>query len=209
MEKNTLVRIASLDLALVRKQAAQRITRRNTFYSAGVSLLPFPMIDAAVLLALQLHMLRSIARLYQVDFQENLAKSLVGSLAGFVGTAGLIKVIPSLGALLGGATTAAVAAAGTYATGVVFTHHFAQGGTLLDFDPIKSRAFFQKEFEAGRKLVAADINEVEEEDRKGKKGFFGGLFFSQKQQQEWGEMQELRRIQGELRAAVAELKGMI
>lgn len=56
---------------------------------------------------------------------------------------------PGMGALLGGATTVVTAAAGTYATGMVFTHHFEQGGTLLDFDPVKSRAFFQREFDVG------------------------------------------------------------
>ena len=78
MDKRTQIRTNSLDLALARKQAAHRITRRNALYSAGVGLLPFPLIDAAVLLALQLHMLRSIARLYRVDFRGNLAKSLIG-----------------------------------------------------------------------------------------------------------------------------------
>ncbi|MCB9348861.1 MAG: DUF697 domain-containing protein [Lewinellaceae bacterium] len=206
MKEDIPAKAAALDVAKARKEAAHRITQRNTLYSAGVALLPFPVVDAAVLLALQLHMLRSIARLYQVDFRENLAKSLVGSLAGFVGTAGLFKAIPGLGTLLGGATTAAVAAAGTYATGKVFTHHFDQGGTLLDFDPVKSRAFFQKEFEAGRKLVVADVNEVEEAARQERKGPFSGLFSSQQQQ---AERQELRRIQGELKAAIAELRGMM
>ena len=204
MKEDIPARAAALDVAKARKQAAHRITQRNTLYSAGIGLLPFPVVDAAVLLALQLSMLRSIAHLYKADFKENLAKSLIGSLAGFAGVVGLVKVIPGLGTLLGGTTMAVTAAAGTYATGKVFTHHFDQGGTLLDFDPVKSREFFQQEFEAGQRFVSADVNEVNEEARKEIKGFFG-----KKQWREETELQELKRIQEELRAAVAELKGLI
>lgn len=209
MENKATITAVSLGLALARKRAAHRIARRNTLYSAGVGLLPFPVADAVVLLALQLHMLRSIARLYRVDFRKNLAQSLIGSLAGYVGAAGLIKAIPGLGALLGGTATAVTAAASTYATGKVFTHHFDQGGTLLDFDPVKSREFFHREFEAGRRLVAADVNEVEEEARKGRKGFLDSLSSGRKQRREETERQDLRRMQEELRGAIAELKGLI
>lgn len=83
MKEDNQAKAAALDVAKARKQAAHRITQRNTLYSAGIALLPFPVVDAVILLVLQLSMLRSIARLYKVDFQETLAKSLIGSLAGF------------------------------------------------------------------------------------------------------------------------------
>ncbi|MCO6487100.1 MAG: hypothetical protein J5I98_01720 [Phaeodactylibacter sp.] len=46
------------------------------------------------------------------------------------------------------------AAVGTYATGKVFTHHFDQGGTMLDFDPAQFRDVFRRESEKGKALVA-------------------------------------------------------
>ncbi|MCO6487099.1 MAG: hypothetical protein J5I98_01715 [Phaeodactylibacter sp.] len=67
----------------------------NTFYSAGIALLPFPLVAAAALLVLQIEMLRAIARLYEVEFRENLTVSLIRTLAGFAGTAALIKAIPA------------------------------------------------------------------------------------------------------------------
>lgn len=209
MKKYSPAQINSLGLARARKQEADRITWRNTLYSTGVALLPFPLADAVILMALQVEMLRDIARLYEVEFKENLTVSLIGTLAGFAGTAALIKAIPGLGYLLGGAAAVATAGAGTYATGKVFTHHFSQGGTLLDFDPVKSREFFQREFEAGQRLVSDEINEVKETAGKERKVLFGGLLSGKKQQREETERQELKQIQEELRAAVAELKGLI
>lgn len=67
----------------------------NTFYSAGIALLPFPLVAAAALLVLQIEMLRAIARLYEVEFRENLTVSLIRTLAGFAGTAALTKAIPA------------------------------------------------------------------------------------------------------------------
>ena len=53
------------------KQEADRITKRRTLYAAGAGLLPFPVIDAAILLGIQLTMIRSISHLYHVEFKEN------------------------------------------------------------------------------------------------------------------------------------------
>ena len=171
------------------KQEAERIVKRTTLYAAGTGLLPFPIIDAAILMGLQLNMIRSISSLYNIEFKENLVKSIIGSLAGSIGSVSLAKVIPGIGTVLGSLTTSVSAAATTYATGKVFTQHFDQGGTLLDFDPVKSREFFEKEFEAGRMFVS-DVTKVEKEIEKEKKGFFGNLFSSKKEQeQENGEQQ--------------------
>jgi hypothetical protein len=49
----------------------------------------------------------------------------------------------------------AVAAASTWATGKVFIRHFESGGTFLDFDPAKARAYYAEEYEAGKPAKAA------------------------------------------------------
>lgn len=189
------------------KQEADRIIKRRTLYAAGAGLLPFPVIDAAILLGIQITMIRSISKLYHVEFKENIVKSIIGSLVGSIGAAGVMKAIPGLGTILGSLTTSATAAASTYALGKVFTQHFDQGGTLLDFDPVKSREFFEKEFEAGRMFVS-DVTEVEQEvekEKKEKKGI-ADLFTSKKKKQEEAERQELVQANKDLMAAVAQLK---
>ena len=73
---------------------------------------------------------------------------------GSISSVSLVKLIPGLGTVIGGATASVAGAAATYALGRVFTQHFDQGGTLLDFDPISSREYFQKEFESGGAFIA-------------------------------------------------------
>ncbi len=188
---------------------AQRITKRKTLYAAGAGLLPFPIVDAALLLGIQLTMIRSISKVYNVEFKENLVKSIIGSLVGSIGTASVIKAIPGVGTILGGLTGSATGAAATYALGRVFTQHFDQGGTLLNFDPVKSREYFEHEFEAGRMYVS-DVTEVEEAVTKEKKGFMGNLFTNKAKEQakekEAAERQELINTNKELMEAVAGLK---
>lgn len=140
---------------------ANKIINRKTIYAAGAGLIPFPVIDTAALLGVQLTMIQSIGKLYNIPFKKHRAKSLVGSLIGSGGTVGLIKLVPGLGTVLGGTTAAVAGAAATYALGKVFTQHFDQGGTLLDFDPISSRAYFQKEFEKGSLYVEQQNIEIQ------------------------------------------------
>ena len=46
---------------------------------------------------------------------------------------------------------AAIAAASTYAVGLVFLQHFESGGTFLSFQPGQVREHFRKIFEGARK----------------------------------------------------------
>jgi len=139
---------------------ANKITNRKTLYAAGAGLIPFPIVDTATLLGVQLTMIRSIGNLYDIPFKKHLAKSLVGALISSIGSVSLIKVIPGIGTVIGGTTAAVAGAASTYALGKVFTQHFDQGGTLLDFDPISSRKYFQEEYEAGRLFVTQEEKEL-------------------------------------------------
>lgn len=137
-----------------RVKEANKITNRKTIYAAGAGLIPFPIVDTAALLGVQLTMLQSIANLYGIEFKEHIAQSLIGSLISSISSVGVIKLIPGFGTLVGGATAAVAGATATYALGRVFTQHFDQGGTLLDFDPISSREYYQKEYEKGQLFIA-------------------------------------------------------
>jgi len=125
-----------------------RRTIRNHVIGAGATplLLPLPFIDLAVVAGVQLNMLRSLAKIYERPFSEELAKKLLGALVGTsvpAAAVGLLRAIPvvgQLGAAVGGA-------ASTHAIGEVFVQHFESGGTLLGFDPAKVREHYRRELE--------------------------------------------------------------
>lgn len=142
-----------LEAQIRQKKKANRITLTHTAMATGLGFAPFPLLDAAGILGIQLWMLRRLAKVYDVPFKKNLAKSIIGTLIGNAGSVGLLKLIPGLGNVIGGGMVAISAGAATYALGKLFTQHFGQGGTLLSFDPVKSQEYFRQLYEEGKATV--------------------------------------------------------
>ncbi|MCB0564413.1 MAG: OmpA family protein [Lewinellaceae bacterium] len=142
-----------LDIHIQQKKKANRITLAHTAIAAGLGFAPFPLLDAASILGIQVWMLGRLARTYDLPFKKNLAKSIIGTLVGNIGSIGAVKLIPGLGSVLGGGMVAVSAGAATYGLGKLFTQHFSQGGTLLSFDPVKSQEYFRQLYEEGKATV--------------------------------------------------------
>lgn len=145
----------------VRADDARALVKRFSLWSAGAGLLPFPVLDMALMTGVQVKMIYHLSKMYDIPFSENRAKAVVGSLVstvvpggaamGVVGSIGsLVKSIPVVGTLVGLVVTPAVGYAVTYAVGRVFMQHFETGGTLLNFKPEEMREHFKAEFEAAK-----------------------------------------------------------
>ena len=153
---------AEQDLEL-RSSQASNLIRKHVIVVMGASLVPVPLFDLLALSGVQLKMLHSLAKLYEVPFSKNLGKSSIVSLLGGVmptstamTLASLAKAVPGLGTATGIISVSLLGGATTYAIGSVFVQHFESGGTLLDFDAKKMRAYFSSKLEEG-KAVAADL----------------------------------------------------
>lgn len=143
-------------------QATEKV-KNHAMVAAGMGLIPVPLLDVAAIAATQLKLLKTLADHYGVAFSENLGKSVIGALVGgtapglATGTArSLLKFIPGIGGMLGMITSPALAGASTYALGKVFIQHFESGGTLLDFDPSKMKAYFSEQVGKGQQAVAEE-----------------------------------------------------
>ena len=153
---------AELDIDLRSRQAGNLI-KKHVIVAMGASLVPIPLFDLLALTGVQLKMLHSVAKLYEVPFSKNLGKSSIASLLGGVmptstamTLASLAKAVPGLGTATGMISVSVLGGATTYAIGSVFVQHFESGGTLLDFDPKKMRAYFSNKLQEG-KCVAANL----------------------------------------------------
>lgn len=140
-----------------RDQQAMALVKGYVPWSVGAGLLPMPFIDMVALTAVQLRMLSKLSAMYNVPFMENGVKSIVSSLLGTVistnvGSAlgSLVRIVPLVGPVIGMAAVPGMYSAATYAIGRVFVSHFEAGGTFLDFDPQKTRAYFVAEFEKAK-----------------------------------------------------------
>lgn len=132
--------------------AAKEIVKRYALYSAGAGLIPMPLVDFAAITAINVKMVKDLGTLYGLEFSQDRIRPLVGSvIAGYSATqvgygisGSAMKTVPVLGTIAGVAAVPAAGAAVTYAVGRVFIQHFASGGTFLDLDPDKVRAYFSR-----------------------------------------------------------------
>lgn len=138
---------------------SKKIVRNYMWWSMGAGLIPVPLVDMAAVTGVQLKMVADISKLYDVKFSENRGRSIIISLLGslvpnafargFVGS--LVKALPVVGTIGGTLSMSLFSGAATYAIGQVFIQHFELGGTLLDFDADKMRAYFEEQFKEGTK----------------------------------------------------------
>jgi len=142
------------------EQESDDIINRYVLASLGAGLVPLPLVDLVALTGLQLKMVHSLAKHYEVEFSNNIGKSVIGSLAGgvlpvafspFLGS--LLKAIPIIGQTTSAVTMSIVGGASTYALGKVFKKHFGSGGTMEDFEPEKAKGYFAKKYEEGKEIV--------------------------------------------------------
>jgi uncharacterized protein (DUF697 family) len=152
-----------------KEDQAMAITRRYMLWSGGAGLIPFPLIDLATIIGVQMIMVSEISNIYGVNFSEHKAKNTISAaLSGVTastfaqGTLGSsLKAIPLVGTLVGTITMPFFASASAYALGNVFINHFENGGTFLDLDPAKFAENFKKMFHLGQKAATDMKTEVE------------------------------------------------
>jgi uncharacterized protein (DUF697 family) len=120
-----------------RMKQARAIAARYRALSAMGGATLVPVIDVAITTGLQLKMLSSLARLYEIPFDKVRARSLVSALIGGAAPQGLAAgaaiLVPGPGTVVGMAVGMASAIVSTDTVGKLFIRHFEAGGTLADF----------------------------------------------------------------------------
>ena len=142
---------------------SDKVIKDFAFSSVLVGFMPIPLLDMMGLITTQRIMVYRLSKLYSVPYSKNLAKTYLTTLmsgltayAAMPALSGILKMLPGVGTLAGGAGMAAVSSASTYAVGKVFQQHFERGGTLDSFDPASAKHLLAKEFEKGRTLSSTD-----------------------------------------------------
>lgn len=139
------------------KTETDAIIRSHVLWSMGGGLIPIPLVDFAAVTAIQLEMLQQLAQLYGVNYSRSMGKAFVSALTGTTLArlgASLIKAIPGVGSVIGGASMAITSGASTYAVGQVAINHFSTGGSLGDFVEDKVKEAYDSAFEKGKGYVS-------------------------------------------------------
>ena len=109
---------------------ADKIVQDHVLWSIGAGLVPLPILDIVAVTAIQLDMLRQLARLHGVNFSESEGKAWVSALAGNMVArlgANALKLIPGIGSVIGGLSMSIISGASTYALGQVAKQYYAAG----------------------------------------------------------------------------------
>jgi uncharacterized protein (DUF697 family) len=142
-------------------EKSDSIIQNHMIWSMGAGLIPVPIADFFAVSAIQLDMIRQLAKVYDIDFSEQAGKASITALTSS-GLARLgaraVKFIPGVGTILGGITMSVLSGASSFALGQVFRKHFESGGTFLDFEPSRVKKFYDEQFEKG-KVIAKDMDE--------------------------------------------------
>ena len=134
---------------------------RHAALAAGAGVIPLPVADYAMLIAVQLNLVRRLCAVYGVPFSREAAKALVAGLLGAAApglsfaAASSLKALPGAGTLAGIVSAPALAAAATFAVGQIFRHHLDTGGSLLTFDANKMKAEFERRMQEEHATPAA------------------------------------------------------
>lgn len=149
---------------------ADGIIKKHMVLAMAGGVIPVPFLDLAAVTAVQLDMLKRLAGTYAVPFEGGSARTFVTSLtSALAGTtaarmgASLIKLVPGIGTIAGGAAQVVVTGASTYAVGSLFKRLFREGRTIEDLDVGSVKDELMSYFQAG-KDIARDLTD----DVKGK-----------------------------------------
>lgn len=139
------------------------VIKNHVGFALGAALTPVPGVDLLAVSAVQLNMMRTIAKIYGVSFIDSLGKNIVSAVVGSSAArlgASLIKAIPGVGTIIGELSMPALSGASTYALGKVVANHFQRGGTLEDLDLKNAKKVYETELENGKK-AADEVSRTE------------------------------------------------
>ena len=153
---------AADELPLVVKQDIDEVIRKRVYGSLALGLAPIPLLDFVGIGAIQVELVHTLAKRFNVPFRKDLAKTLIISLVGGIVPVGLagpvasvLKFIPVIGYTTSAVSMSLLGGASTYAVGHIFAKHFAAGGTLIDMNIESVRESFKVKYQEGKEYVAA------------------------------------------------------
>ena len=124
------------------QELTENIIKEHVLWSLGAGLVPIPVLDVLAVTAIQLDMLKQIARIYEQNYSESSGKAMLSAVTGSTFArigASMIKAIPGIGTILGTVSMPILSGASTYAIGKAVCMHFESGGDFfnINFDNMK------------------------------------------------------------------------
>jgi uncharacterized protein (DUF697 family) len=143
---------------------AQAIIKNRALLAAGLGVVPIPVFNFVSATAVQIAMVQSITRLYNIEVKKSWIKNIIASVLGGVTTTGLSGVaakglvaVPLVGVSLAILSAPALNGLTTYAIGYMFIRYFESEDGFLKTNAKALGSWFKEGFKEGREKLGTAV----------------------------------------------------
>jgi len=140
---------------------AENCIKKHVITAMGIGLIPSAVLDVAGITAIEVKMIRSLAKIYNFPVPSKLVtiKALI-SLIGSIGPVYIstrmhaaLKGVPLLGYAVFAGILSITGGAAVYGVGKIFQKHFESGGIFLSSDNSLIRDYFKNQYREGKQVA--------------------------------------------------------
>jgi uncharacterized protein (DUF697 family) len=142
----------------------ETIIKNRSLLAAGLGVVPIPVFNLVSATAVQIAMVQSITRLYNIEVKKSWIKNIIASVLGGVTTTGLARFaakglvgVPVVGASLAVLSAPALNGLTTYAIGYMFVRYFESPDGFLKTNFKALGGWFKEGFSLGREKLGGAI----------------------------------------------------
>ena len=148
--------------------SAENCIKRHVIAAMGIGLIPSAVLDVAGITAIEVKMIRDLAKIYNFPVPNRLVavKALI-SLIGSIGPVYLstkmhaaLKGVPLLGYAVFAGLLSITGGAAVYGVGKIFQKHFESGGIFLNSENLLIRDYFKKQYREGKRIAKQYVGEM-------------------------------------------------
>jgi uncharacterized protein (DUF697 family) len=143
----------------------EEIIKNRSLLSAGIGIIPVPVVNLLSVMAIQINMVQDITRLYNVEVKKSWIKNIISSVLGGLATTGLSGVaagslvaVPLVGTSLAVLSAPALNGLTTYAIGYMFVRYFESPDGILKTNFKALGDWFKEGFKDGREKLGDAIS---------------------------------------------------
>jgi uncharacterized protein (DUF697 family) len=149
---------------LITRARAEEIIKNRSLLAAGLGIVPVPVFNCVSVMAVQIAMVQSITRLYNVEVKKSWIKNIIASVLGGLATTGLsgaaarsLGAAPLVGTSLAVLSAPALNGLTTYAIGYMFVRYFESPDGFLKTNVKALGGWFKEGFKEGREKLGGAI----------------------------------------------------
>lgn len=147
------------------KAQVQGLIKSRSFLAAGMGIVPIPVFNLVSATAVQITMVQSISRLYNIEVKKSWIKNIIASVLGGLASTSLSRwaarglvAAPLVGTSLAVLSAPALNGLTTYAIGYMFVRYFESPDGFLKANTAALGTWFKEGFKDGREKLGSAIS---------------------------------------------------